>query len=109
MLSTEVDEPPCEEGTGTVSTPRITRMHAAALMGAGDSTVLAVHRGVIVTCQPGEVLHGAADRILFTRSDLEDAGVEWDTSAARFTAGSGPLVDEILDDINTHLAASAAT
>lgn len=86
-------------------TPVVTRVHAAAVMGGGGcATVLAVADGSLVICRPDDVLHGHVDRILFTRSDLLDAGVEWNHSAGRFADGSGQRVDELVADANRQLA-----
>jgi hypothetical protein len=78
-------------------------MHAAAIMGSTHATVLAVSDSELITCRPDDVLAGHVDRVLFTRTDLLDAGVEWNHRAARFANGSGRLVDELVNDANSQL------
>lgn len=78
-------------------TPRLTRVHAAALM-TGRHSVLALVDNRLQLVTPDGLLDMCRGRILLCRSDLLDAGAEYRNG--RFTPGSGPLVDQLLLAIN---------
>ncbi|MBG0825918.1 hypothetical protein HS048_35175 [Planomonospora sp. ID91781] len=92
-------------------TPRITRTHACALLlhdadrPAAARTVLAIDAGGRVRpVVPDDVLAGGVRHVVLTRGELLDAGVRVaPRSGGRLSPGSGPRLDALLDDVNTHL------
>ncbi|GIH97824.1 hypothetical protein ACFFMN_06265 [Planobispora siamensis] len=88
--------------------PRLTRAHAAALLlQDDDSTAAAAHRtGLAIDTDgrarilaPNDVFTAPIRHIALTRGELLEAGV-------RVAAGSGPRLDALLADVNTHLVKS---
>jgi hypothetical protein len=82
----------------TARRPRVTRVHAASIM-EGPRDVLALIDGRLTAIPLGAFLPGGRGRIVRTRGDLLDHAVTM-TARARFSAGSGPVVDRILAGLN---------
>ena len=84
----------------------VTRVHAAAIMtGRHDILVLDRDGRIRPACASAYDLAQSADTmpIVLYRHELLDAGVEF--RHGRFTPGSGPLVDQVLAEVNAELAA----
>lgn len=87
----------------------MTRVHAAAIMtGRHDILVLDRDGRIRPACASAYDLAQSADTmpIVLYRHELLDAGVEF--RHGRFTPGSGPLVDQVLAEVNAELAAYRA-
>jgi hypothetical protein len=80
--------------------PRVTAVHAAAVMDPRHD-VLALVDGALAVTSSAAFLAGGRGRIMLTRGDLLDHGLTLTPDGQRFAPGNGPALRRILDEINS--------
>ncbi|WP_280470746.1 hypothetical protein [Nocardia farcinica] len=87
--------------------PRLTRVHAAALLARAGAEVVAVHAdGRIEITTAAAFAATGRGHLGLARSELLDAGAHWCARTARWAPGAGPGVDAVLAAANAELAAA---
>ncbi|MEN3225234.1 MULTISPECIES: hypothetical protein [Mycobacteriaceae] len=80
--------------------PPLTRVHALAIMDPRHDLLVVDGDNRLTATSSSTFLGGASGRIVLTRGDLLDHGVALAGDGRRFAAGSGLIVDQLLDAIN---------
>lgn len=86
--------------------PRITRVHVTALLlkDPGRSALVVHSDGKVEITTPARFIDGGEGRMILTGTELLESGVQLTKSGSgTLAAGSGPIVDDILDETNTYL------
>ncbi|MFD8560610.1 hypothetical protein ACFV1N_25335 [Streptosporangium canum] len=96
--------------------PKVTGVHVGALLARGTSnsahragrTVLMLRDGKLSLLSPDAFISGGTGHMLLTLTDLIEAGVRVAKDpGGRLAPDSGPLVDDIIAELNTRLAEAA--